>query len=143
MTLTNYLADINVWVAIVVAEHVHHAAAMQWFDDPDTQSVAFCRVAQHGLLRLLANPQVMGGDALSAVPAWSVYDGLLRDRRVHFEHESANLELHWRHATRLNHTGPNFWTDAYLTAFATAKDLTLVTCDRAFTRQRQARVRLL
>ena len=141
--MTNFLTDVNVWLALSVAEHVHHRAATEWFEDPETQLTVFCRVTQHALLRLLCNPAVMGNDALTATRAWAVYDGFLDHPRVFLVPEPPGLERHWRDATRHHHTGPNFWTDAYLTAFAAAAGMTLVTFDRAFTRQRQARVHLL
>ena len=116
---------------------------MEWFADPDTQLAAFCRVTQHGLLRLLSNPKVMGNDALTASRAWLLYDSLLKHPRVFLVPEPGDLEYHWRDATRHQRSGPNFWTDAYLTAFAAAAGMTLVTFDRALTRQRRARVHLL
>ncbi|MSV36162.1 MAG: PIN domain-containing protein [Bryobacterales bacterium] len=141
--MTNFLADVNVWVALTVVEHVHHAAAREWFEEPDTQLAAFCRVTQHGLLRLLSNSKVMGNDALTASRAWNIYDALLEHSRVFLVPEPAELESHWREGTRHHTTGPNFWTDAFLRAFAAAGGYTIVTFDRGFTRQRQARVHLL
>ena len=138
-----YLADVNVWLAMTYVAHVHYPVATAWFDEVSADQAALCRMTQSGLLRLLSNPKVMGVDVLTAADAWTTYDKLRNDVRVTFATEPANIEPHWRDATRYHHTGPNFWTDAYLTAFAAAKDLTLVTFDRAFTRQRQARVRLL
>ncbi len=141
--MTNYLVDVNVWVAIAVAEHVHHAAALLWLSAPETGQIGLCRVTQQGLLRLLSNPRVMGGDALSAMRAWAVYDGMFGDARVRFFPEPAGLESHWRQATRHRRTGPNFWTDAYLSAFAAVAGLTLVTFDRAFAHHSTATVRVL
>lgn len=143
MTLTIYLADVNIWVALSLAGHTHHAEARRWFDEEATIAVSFCRVTQVGFLRLLGNPRVMGPNVLSARAAWTVFDTLSGDTRVTFATEPPDIEAHWRDATRHNFTGPNFWTDAYLTAFAAAADMTIVTFDRALTRQRQARVRLL
>jgi predicted nucleic acid-binding protein len=42
------LPDVNVWLALTVAEHVHHAAATQWFETLEREQIAFCRVTQTG-----------------------------------------------------------------------------------------------
>ena len=65
------------------------------------------------------------------------------DDRVHYAEEPPRLEDRWREAARHLGSGPNFWTDAYLTAFAEAGDYTLVTFDRGFLRPRGVDVRLL
>lgn len=138
-----YLADVNVRVALAVVDHTHHVAAMEWLEKSDADDIAFCRVTQNGFLRLLTNRRVLGDDVLTAPRAWDVYDMLRRNSRVVFASEPHGLETAWREATRHSHTGPNFWTDAYLTAFAFAKEYTLVTFDRALARQRRAHIRLL
>lgn len=126
-----YLPDVNVWVALAVGEHVQHAAAKAWLDDC-AASVAFCRVTQMGLLRLLTNSRVMAGDALSAARAWNVLDAFCEDGRVLFVPEPSGLEDRWRAITKRPNTGPNFWTDAYLAAFAATMEFTVVTFDKSF-----------
>jgi len=74
------LPDVNVWIALTVAEHVHHAVAKQWFESSEEGQIAFCRVTQMGFLRLLTNPRVMAGQALTPDRAWNVLDALFRDR---------------------------------------------------------------
>src|SRR5690348_8187772 len=128
-TSKTYLPDVNVWLALAFDGHVHHPAAIRWFTTIE-QPAAFCRVTQMGLLRLLTNRKVMGEEALTQKAAWTIYDQLQSDERVSILPEPAGLEEHWRHAT---HQGnPWSWTDAYLLAFAKARDLTLATFDQAF-----------
>lgn len=38
----NYLADINVWIALVADQHVHHPAASRWFRNLGDDKLAFC-----------------------------------------------------------------------------------------------------
>jgi predicted nucleic acid-binding protein len=85
----------------------------------------------------------MGADVLTAAKAWAINDDLCRDVRVILASEPPGLETVWREATKHLHSGPNFWTDAYLAAFAEAGDYTIVTCDRGFRRHRRVSVRLL
>ncbi len=138
-----YLVDVNVWFALSYVAHVHHQIAKSWFEDTEADQIAFCRITQSGLLRLLTNSRVMGADVLTAAKAWAINDDLCRDVRVTFAHEPHGLETAWREATKHLHTGANFWTDAYLAAFAEAGEYTIVTFDRGFLRHRGVGVRLL
>ena len=125
--------DINVWVALSHAGHVHHLVARDWFDslEPD---VRFCfnRFTQLGLLRLLTAEAVMGDEVLDQPEAWAAYDRWQEDDRVAFLEEPVGLEPRFRTLTRLKQAGPKAWADAYLAAFAESSQLTLVTFDRAF-----------
>jgi toxin-antitoxin system PIN domain toxin len=96
-----------------------------------------------GLLRLLTNHKVMGANVLTPADAWRVYASLRDDDRVQYAEEPPHLEDGWRAAVRHLGTGPNFWTDAYLAAFAEAGEYTIVTFDRGFLRHRGVSVRLL
>ena len=138
-----YLVDVNVWFALTYVGHVHHPAARDWFDNMGPDQAALCRITQSGLLRLLTNVRVMGVDVLTAAKAWAIYDNLTSDARVTFAVEPPRVEAAWRSATKHPHSGPNFWTDAYLAAFAEAGDYTIVTFDRGFRRHRGVPLRLL
>jgi len=137
------LPDVNVWLALTVAEHVHHAAAMQWFETPEHEQIAFCRVTQMGFLRLLTNPRVMADAALTPERAWNLLDTLLRDIRIFFSAEPLDLETFFRGSTRRRQRGVNSWTDAYLSAFASAAGFTLVTFDVGYARHKDIQLRLL
>jgi uncharacterized protein len=137
------LPDVNVWIALAIGEHVHHKPAKEWFESSDNMQIAFCRVTQMGFLRLLTNPRVMAGDTMSAARAWKLFDALCQDSRVRFAPEPPALESKWRDFTRHRRQGANFWTDAYLAAFAAASNLTVVTFDAAFAHQTGGALRLL
>ena len=139
----NYLADVNVWIALAAAGHVHHSIALAWFEEPQTSQILFTRITQMGLLRLLTNRRVMGENTLTPADAWRVYGTLCDDDRVKYAKEPPHLEDRWREAARQFGPGPNFWTDAYLAAFAEVGDYTIVTFDRGFGRHRGVDVRLL
>jgi toxin-antitoxin system PIN domain toxin len=137
------LPDVNVWVALAVAEHIHHRAAKLWFDAVQSESIAFCRVTQMGLLRLLSNPRAMAEDALTPARAWRVMDAFCEDSRILYAAEPQGLEASWRVLTRPRAPGANFWTDAYLAAFASAGGYTLVTFDKGFQRFGKLKLRWL
>lgn len=134
VSTTSFLfPDINVWVALTHAAHVHHQVAGDWFADlPEDVRFSFCRFTQLGLLRLLTAEAVMGDEVLSQIDAWVVYDRWLQDRRVTLVEEPPALERRFRALTRSRKAAPKVWADAYLAAFADAAQITLVTFDRGF-----------
>jgi len=123
------LVDVGVWLAAVWGRHVHQPIAAEWFRE-ETDDIAFCRVTQMGLLRLLSNPAVMGEDAIDRSQAWRTYDQLWADERVLWADEPAELDAVWRAISARDDKSHKLWTDDYLAAFAQASDATLVTLDR-------------
>jgi uncharacterized protein len=128
-----YLPDVNVWIALYSPAHVHHVAALQWFDSTEERLV-FCRVTQMGFLRLVTNRHVMHNNALTPAAAWGAYDDLLSIGYVAFVNEPPDLEASWRSGVTAERGG-SAWTDAYLAAFAASGDLTLVTFDAQLARR--------
>ncbi|HET9370713.1 MAG TPA: TA system VapC family ribonuclease toxin [Vicinamibacterales bacterium] len=125
--------DINVWVALTHAVHVHHEVAIDWYASLEPEvTLHFSRFTQLGFLRLLTAAAVMGEDVLTQTQAWAVYDRWLEDSRVGFLEEPPGLDRRFRSLTRMKTASPKAWADAYLAAFAGAAQLTLVTFDRAF-----------
>src|SRR6185295_19913821 len=125
--------DINVWVALTHAGHVHHGVASDWYASLESDvTFHFCRFTQLGFLRLLTAEAVMGEDAMKQPEAWAVYDRWLQDERVRFLEEPPGIDRRFRALTRLKSASPKAWADAYLAAFADTAQATLVTFDRAF-----------
>ncbi|MGH9333577.1 MAG: TA system VapC family ribonuclease toxin, partial [Vicinamibacteria bacterium] len=55
------LCDSNVWLALALSKHVHHAPARDWLETiEEPASVLFCRATQQSFLRLLTNSSVLG-----------------------------------------------------------------------------------
>jgi toxin-antitoxin system PIN domain toxin len=115
---------------------VHHQVASDWFESLSLDTrLCFCRFTQFGFLRLLTAKAVMGGEALDQIEAWKAYDAWRADERVRFLDEPEGLERRFRARTRSHQSATKAWGDAYLAAFAEVAQLTLVTFDRAFSRQ--------
>ncbi len=123
------LVDVGVWLAAVWGRHVHHPVVADWFG-AEADDIAFCRVTQMGLLRLLSNPAIMGDDAIDRSQAWRTYDQLWADERVLWADEPAELNAVWRAISARADQSHKLWTDDYLAAFAQASDATLITLDR-------------
>ena len=86
------LPDVNIWIALAAEGHVHHVPAREWFAAQPDASVAFCRITQMGLLRLLTNSNVMGRAPRTVVQAWETFGQLRADRRLDFATESDRLD---------------------------------------------------
>jgi uncharacterized protein len=138
-----YLPDVNVWIALTVAEHVHHDSALKWADSVTGDAIAFCRVTQMSFLRLLTNARVMAGDVFTAERAWRLLDEIRGDRRIVFVAEPPGIEAGWRVLTDGRQIGANLWTDSYLAAFARSAGYTLVTFDRGFSKDKELSARIL
>jgi len=85
----------------------------------------------------------MGENVLRPTRAWKICDAVLEDSRIGFVSGPPGLEAFWRAAVQRLYSGPNFWTDAYLAAFAAAAGFNVVTFDRGFPRHQGVQVRLL
>lgn len=138
-----YLPDVNIWIALTVAEHVGHEAAMAWIEAAESDTIALCRVTQMGFLRLLTNSRVMAGDVFTAERAWRLMERTRDDDRVVFVSEPPGLDQVWRTLTGHHKTGANFWTDTYLAAFAEVTGYRLVTFDQDFAKYKKTSVQIL
>lgn len=73
------LADANVLIALMIAEHVHHEPAQLWFAKRDSdQPMAICPVTEGALMRAYLR------EGLGALAAQADIASLARDRRVRF-----------------------------------------------------------
>lgn len=131
------LCDSNIWLALALSKHVHHARARRWFEAVDeAASVAFCRQTQQAVLRLLTNAAVLapyGNPPLSNREAWDVLAALMGDDRVVFvAEEPPGLDSRWTGFALRDTASPKLWMDAYLAAFAAAAGHRMVTTDTAF-----------
>lgn len=127
------IPDINVWLALVDENHLHHAAALDYWNQGRADQMGFCRITMLGFMRLCTQPRVLSR-TLTNPEAWDIYQRYLTTSRLVFLPEPANLESHLLALTRDNRLPNRYWTDAYLAAFALATQARLVSFDRDFTR---------
>jgi toxin-antitoxin system PIN domain toxin len=126
------LVDVNVWLALLASNHSHHAAALAWYDVLEANEAGLCRVVQLSLVRLFSNASVMGPNTISTLQAWDVTQNLLDDERVVFWPEPSSVSAILPKLLRHPFPTPNLLTDAYLAAFAMAKECRMTTLDRGF-----------
>ena len=136
--------DANVWLAIAVGGHVHHAAARSWFDGQADGTCAFCRITQLAFLRHLTNPKIMGAaNVQSQAAAWRVFESLATDSRVRYLDEPPGVEAACKLFTQHPTPSHKQWTDAFLAAFAMQAGLQIATFDGEFTSLLSLNVKLL
>ena len=131
--MTLFFPDVNVWLALSIADHVHSEDAWRWLRmlRPDAKLI-LSRYTQLGILRLLTNSAVMGTSPLTLRKAWYVYDRWAQDPRVEFYPEPRNIDAEFRQATShlAAQSAPKSIGDCWLLAFASGVQATLVTFDR-------------
>jgi toxin-antitoxin system PIN domain toxin len=123
------LIDVNVWLAAVWDRHVQHPVAKAFVDAEDDE-LAFCRVTEMAVLRLLTSPAVMGADARTRRQAWDIVLEVESDPRIRFLPEPRGLAPLWIALSKRDDSSHLLWTDDYLAAFAQALGIELVTLDR-------------
>jgi toxin-antitoxin system PIN domain toxin len=134
--MTSYFPDINVWVALNHAQHMHHPTANRWYlAQPDSSLFIFCRQTQLGLFRLLSTTSVLGDEALTLKACWQIFDRWADTGQVRWADEPNELEPELRARTAAASIAPKLWMDAYLAAFAEVGGFTLVTFDGALARR--------
>ena len=141
------LPDVNVWLALSYAPHPFHARATAYWQEACTSNTPlwFCRSTMLALVRLLAQPKVMGTDVLSLPSAMAVYQQWLSTPAVGLLLEPLGLEAHVQSLLGTDTTPlPNrLWTNAWLAATAEAAGLTMVTFDQDFERFNLSRLQVL
>lgn len=121
------LLDVNVLIALLDDQHVHHHAARTWLSTHIAEGWASCPLTQLGCIRVMANARYP-----SPRPAAQVALRLAAATRTRYhEFWSADLdalasnELEWSGILSARHT-----TDVYLLALAVARGGRLVTFDQ-------------
>jgi predicted nucleic acid-binding protein len=90
--MTQCLADLNVWLALLVIHHQRHRLAREWFEALTAGEAGLCRSVPLGLTRLLATRTIMDHHALSARAAWTTIETLLEDERLEFLVEPEGID---------------------------------------------------
>jgi predicted nucleic acid-binding protein len=126
-----YLVDVNVLVALSLSEHSYTKAANEWYQREGKPCLQVCRVVQLGFLRTLTTQATAGIGTLTNKAAWNLHSELVLQGLITLCAEPASLDTFLGERVSLNQPAPKRWGDAYLSAFATAKGLRLVTFDVA------------
>ncbi len=134
-----WLPDVNVWLALCSERHEHHTAANEWRVQV-ASPLYFCRVTQMGLLRLLTNRKVMGGDVQTPEQAIGIFRQLLRHDQVLYADEPGGTEELWMSLMTSQQASVGHWTDAWLAAVSMRLGSGLVSFDAGMQRWPALRV---
>jgi toxin-antitoxin system PIN domain toxin len=121
--------DVNVWLALTLANHTHRGPAVDWWNGA-AGTIAFLRITQVSVLRLLTTSAAMDGKPLTLRKAWAVYDRFFADDRVAFMAEPAQAEIEFRKRSSSGTPSPKVWADALLVASVIGHGGQLITFDK-------------
>jgi uncharacterized protein len=126
--LKRALLDINVLVALLDLDHVHHGRAKSWLEHEASSGWASCPLTQNGCVRIMSQPKYP-----NPLPAAEVIERL-RDAAATSYHEFWPDDLSILDQSIVNHMrihGPKQVTDVYLLALAVEHAGRFVTFDVA------------
>lgn len=121
--------DVNVWMAALLLEHIHHEIAKSWWKSNNFDSICFTRISQISVLRLLTTSSVMNGKPLTMRSAWRTYERLFTDERVSFVPEAPDVDRYFRRYASDDLFSPKLWADSWLLAMADSHGGTIITFD--------------
>jgi uncharacterized protein len=121
--------DVNVWMAVLLPEHIHHDVVKLWWNSDDSDSMCFTRVTQISVLRLLTTSSLMNGKPLTMKTAWKTYDRLFVDDRVSYIPEGPDVDRYFRRYASDDVPSPKVWADSWLLAMAESHSGTIITFD--------------
>ena len=122
-----YLLDVNVWVALLDENHVHHASALSFIEKPQLK-IATCPLVENGLIRVLNIPRYSAHGPVGFEIVRDKLDEICKGIDHEFWPDSVSLRndstVDWSRVL-----GHNQITDVYLLALVVAKKSCLVTLD--------------
>ncbi|HEX7158506.1 MAG TPA: TA system VapC family ribonuclease toxin [Edaphobacter sp.] len=123
-----YLLDVNVLIALVDAEHVHHQFVLDWFDSASVkqQGWAVCALTESALVRIFSGP---GYPSTTIDEAFEVLEAMQQFAGYHYWPIADSL-LSVTAAFRDRVFGHKQITDAFLLGLAVKHHGVLVTLDK-------------
>lgn len=127
MRKVKYLADVNLLIALLDEDHVHHKMVMRWFDTSARDEFGLCTFTEAAFLRVMTNPRAGSHsleEALEALASlnkhagyrfWSMAEGWASLVEPFCERVFGHQQI----------------TDAYLLGMAAKEGGVLVTMDKA------------
>lgn len=122
-----YLLDVNVLLALAWPNHVHHLAALTWFNRKSARRFRTCPLTETGFVRVSANP-AFTSEAVSPREALRLLKKICALPGHEFWPDDISFVEAQVPASAL--AGHRQVTDAYLVSLAAAHDGVLATLDR-------------
>ena len=134
MTSRSDLPDLNVWLALAAADHLHHHQAIRYWETQAAEQVLFCTVTALGLVRLVQQPKLMGSAVKDSAEASALVLGFCQQPGVSLMKPIADGWELFHQMLQDSNLPARLCTDAYLAALAMANGWRLVSFDRDFER---------
>lgn len=122
------LLDVNVLIALLDENHLHHTAASGWLEEHIAEGWASCPITQNGCVRVLSQPTYP--NAIGVAEAISLLREATSTRHHQFVADDASL-LDSALVNGQQLLSARQITDVYLLALAVAHDMRFVTLDRS------------
>lgn len=122
------LLDVNILIALLDENHLHHPAASGWLDDHIAEGWASCPITQNGCVRVLSQPTYP--NAVGVADAI----GLLREATSTPHHQFVADDASLLDSALVDSQqllSARQLTDVYLLALAVAHGMRFVTLDRS------------
>ena len=126
MHRVKYLADVNVLIALMDEDHIHHKRVAKWFDASDEDEFGVCAFTETGFLRVTTNPKAGSHSIEEALDALASLNNHAGYRLWPMAEGWAALVEPFRERV----FGHQQITDAYLLGLAVKEDGVLVTLDK-------------
>jgi toxin-antitoxin system PIN domain toxin len=126
--VTVYLLDVNVLIALIDVDHVHHDPANKWFAQNGCKAWATCPHTENSVLRIAGNPRYPGSPGTPATVARTFAELCSLPGHVLWPDDISILDESIFDLSRLLSSAQV--TDTYLLALARANKGQLATFDR-------------
>jgi len=120
------LLDVNMLIALLDAEHVHHELARRWLRQNIQSGWATCPITQNGCVRIMAQPKY-SNQLPAALVAERLQDATRTDQHEFWADDISLIDTAFVDWSQL--IGPRQITDVYLLALAVAHHGRFVTFD--------------
>jgi len=127
LSKVKYLADVNVLIALLDEDHIHHQIVARWFDASAHDEFGVCAFTETGFLRVTTNPKAGLHSIAEALDA-------LKSLQSHAGYRFWPKAESWVALVEPFHErvhGHQQITDAYLLGLAVKEGGVLVTMDKA------------
>jgi toxin-antitoxin system PIN domain toxin len=123
-----FLLDVNVLIALIDSNHIHHNAANLWFDREGRRSWATCPMTENGVLRIVGSSRYPNSPGTPAAVAEVLIRLCALEGHVFWPDDISLRDSAIIKPPRL--LNASHLTDTYLLALAVSKGGRLATLDR-------------
>lgn len=126
--MSRFLLDVNVLIALVDADHMHHDPAHDWFDTLADTEWLTCPITQNGAIRVVTGPRYVNGPVRFADAVDSLRTVIAKGSHVFVPDDFSLLDDSHVDVAKLASAAQI--TDTYLLALASSQNAAFVTFDK-------------